>query len=123
MEETFRTIASYAALLLESLVVLVVTYGSLEALYRIVTTGVLRRSSAAQRRAVWLRFAGWILLALEFALGADIVRTAIAPSWDDIGKLAAIAGIRTFLGFFLGRDLETLEETEAKPGEAPGGAA
>ena len=59
---------------------------------------------------VWLRFAGWILLALEFALAADLVRTAIAPSWDDIGKLGAIAGIRTFLGYFLGRDLETAEE-------------
>jgi hypothetical protein len=43
---------------------------------------------------------------LEFALGADIVRTAIAPTWDDIGQLAAIAAIRTFLNFFLERDLD-----------------
>jgi hypothetical protein len=70
------------------------------------------------RRAVWLRFAGWILLSLEFALGADIIRTAIAPTWDDVGKLGAIAAIRTFLGFFLGRDLETVEEAEPRPSEA-----
>ena len=58
------------------------------------------------RRQVWRRFARWIVLALEFALAADIARTAIAPTWDDIGQLAAIAVIRTALNYFLERDLE-----------------
>ncbi len=40
--------------------------------------------------AVRLRLGKWLALALEFALAADIVRTAVAPSWDEIGKLAAI---------------------------------
>lgn len=110
MEESFRFAASYVALMLEATVVLTVAAGSIEALYRIVKAVLVTRSDDWDRRAVWLRFAGWILLALEFALGADLVRTAIAPSWEDIGKLGAIAGIRTFLGFFLGKDLETAEE-------------
>jgi len=50
----------------------------------------------------------WLLLALEFTLAADIVRSAIAPSWEEIGQLAAIAVIRTFLSFFLERDIEKL---------------
>lgn len=120
MEETFRTVASYVALMLEAIVVLTVAVGSLEALYRILLAVLIQRTSDWDRRAVWLRFAGWILLALEFALAADLVRTAIAPSWEDIGKLAAIAGIRTFLGFFLGKDLETAEGGE--PGTAAPGA-
>ena len=112
MEDLFRTVASYVALLLESMIVLTVAIGSLEAIYRILMSFVVHRADDWNRRAVWLRFAGWILISLEFALGADIVRTAIAPSWDDIGKLGAIAAIRTFLGFFLGKDLETAEESE-----------
>ena len=48
-----------------------------------------------QGRQIWIRFATWILLALEFALAADLVRTAVAPTWDDIAKLAVIATIRT----------------------------
>jgi uncharacterized membrane protein len=48
----------------------------------------------------------WLLLALEFALAADIIRSAISPSWGDIGQLAAIAAIRTFLNYFLEKDLE-----------------
>ena len=64
-----------------------------------------------------LRFASWILLSLEFALAADIVRTAIAPTWDDIGQLAAIAAIRTFLNYFLERDLEAfMHERKPEPG-------
>jgi uncharacterized membrane protein len=34
------------------------------------------------------------------------MRTVIAPTWNDIGQLAAIAVVRTFLNHFLERDLE-----------------
>jgi uncharacterized membrane protein len=124
MEESFRTVASYVALMLESLVVLTVAFGAIEAVYRIAKAALVSHSSNWDRRAVWLRFAVWILLSLEFALGADIVRTAIAPTWEDIGKLGVIAAIRTGLGFFLSKDLESVEE-EAKPqgDESPGNAA
>ena len=52
-----------------------------------------------------LRLARYLALALEFQLGADILSTAVAPSWDQIGKLGAIAVIRTTLNFFLMREL------------------
>lgn len=53
-----------------------------------------------------MSLARWLVIGLEFMLAADIVRTAISPSWNDIGQLAAIAVIRTFLNFFLERDLD-----------------
>ena len=56
--------------------------------------------------AVRLTLARYLALALEFQLGADILSTAIAPSWDTIGKLAAIAVIRTALNFFLSREMQ-----------------
>ncbi len=52
-----------------------------------------------------LRFARFLALALELQLGADILSTAVAPSWDQIGKLGAIAVIRTALNFFLRKEL------------------
>jgi uncharacterized membrane protein len=60
-----------------------------------------------------LTFARFLALALEFQLGADILGTAVAPSWDQIGKLAAIAIIRTALNYFLLRELHG--ESEHKP--------
>ncbi len=56
--------------------------------------------------AVRLRLGKWLALALEFALASDIVRTAVAPSWDEIGKLAAIMALRTALNYFLEREFE-----------------
>ena len=53
------------------------------------------------REGVRLRLARWLAVSLEFELAADILRTAIAPSWDEIGKLAAIAALRSLLNYFL----------------------
>lgn len=72
-----------------------------------------------QARALWIRLASAILIALEFALAADLVRTVIAPSWDAIGKLAAIAAIRTLLSMFLARDIEAFAKQEAEQKAAP----
>ncbi len=55
--------------------------------------------------------ARYLALALEFQLGADVLSTAVAPSWTEIGKLGAIAVIRTGLNFFLSREMK--EETRA----------
>jgi uncharacterized membrane protein len=55
---------------------------------------------------VRLRLGKWLAVALELLLAADILQTAVAPSWDDIGRLAAIAAIRTVLNVFLQRDID-----------------
>jgi uncharacterized membrane protein len=48
-----------------------------------------------------------LALALEFELGADIQRTAAAPTWSEIGQLAAVTTIRTALNFFLQQEIES----------------
>lgn len=73
--------------------------------------------AAGSRAFLFLRFedavlrakralARWLMLALELALAADVVRSAYAPTWDDIGKLAAIAALRTALNLTLEREIE-----------------
>lgn len=66
---------------------------------------------------VRIAFARYLALALEFQLAADILSTAIAPSWDQIGKLGAVAVIRTALNFFLMREMR--DETGIATGERP----
>lgn len=107
IEEYFREIAGVVALAIEAAVVLTVTIGAAEALYKTFKLVLGGGLSNDGRREIWLRFAIWILLALEFALAADIIRTAIAPTWDEIGKLGAIAVIRTGLNWFLAKDIES----------------
>ncbi|HEY9899785.1 MAG TPA: DUF1622 domain-containing protein [Pantanalinema sp.] len=57
----------------------------------------------------------WLALGLEFLLGADILRTAAAPSWNDIGQLAAIAVLRTALNYFLEKEIAQEEARERSP--------
>jgi uncharacterized membrane protein len=65
---------------------------------------------------VRLNLARYLALALELQLGADILSTAVAPSWDQIGKLGAIAAIRTILNFFLMRELQEAGEMPVAKG-------
>lgn len=110
MEETFRELAGLAALAVEALVVLVLLFAVLQAAWGIVRSAFRRAEMRQMRHDVWLRLALWIILALEFALAADIIRTAIAPSWPAVGQLAAIAAIRTALNWALARDILEYDE-------------
>ncbi|WOD37043.1 DUF1622 domain-containing protein [Nodosilinea sp. E11] len=53
-----------------------------------------------------LKFGLWLALALEFQLGADILSTAIAPTNEALIRLSVIAVIRTFLNYFLNKEIE-----------------
>lgn len=115
MEELFKEVAGYIALGVEVVAALVIAYGAGEAVF-----GLLFRRTRphnlhpfADKKAVWQRFGVWLLLGLEFELAADIVRSAIAPTWEQIGQLAAIAAIRTFLNYFLEKDVEKSAERAA----------
>lgn len=66
----------------------------------------------------------FIALGIEFQLAADILTTAIAPTFDDLGKLGAIAAIRTILNYFLAKEIEKAEQMEKDgmlmgPGDMP----
>ena len=68
--------------------------------------GGARGTRRGEIRPIRLTLARYLSLALEFQLAADILSTAISPSWDEIGKLSAIAVIRTGLNYFLGLEVK-----------------
>lgn len=67
------------------------------------------RQSAEKKEALRVQFGSSVALALELLLGADVLATAVAPSWNDIGKLAAIAILRTALNHFLEKELKHIK--------------
>jgi len=114
MEELSKETARRIALAVELVSALIIAYGALEAVIGLL---IPRRRFEKdklfhKRRQVFLRFGVWLILGLEFELAADIVRSAISPTWSDIGQLGAIAAIRTVLNYFLERDIKEFEETE-----------
>jgi uncharacterized membrane protein len=113
MEELFQRFAAYSALIVEVLSAAFIAIGAVEALWMLLTI-----DRDGRRKRVFGRFGVWLLLSLEFQLGADIIRTAISPTWMQIGQLGAIALIRTFLNYFLEKDLEKYNLAR-EPGEMP----
>ncbi len=105
METLLRLFAVQTAQAVECIAVLMIAYGAGEAFINSLRHLFRHMDDSGWRKALFLRFGVWLLLGLQFALAADIVRSVISPSWHDIGQLAAIAAIRTFLSYFLERDL------------------
>ncbi|HEY7189305.1 MAG TPA: DUF1622 domain-containing protein [Vicinamibacterales bacterium] len=119
MEDLVRQWSGAAALFIETISVLIVTWGAIEAAYGLTKIIVAGRATHGARKIVWRRLGTWLLLGLEFELAADIVQTVISPEWADIGRLGAIAAIRTFLNYFLEKDLHEasdVEPSESQPG-------
>jgi uncharacterized membrane protein len=114
MEAIFDSLVGYIEFGFNVAAVFIITAGGAQAFYGTVST-MLRRSVIAEQRQVWSRFARWLVLALEFALAADLLRTVISPTWADVGQLAAIAAIRTFLSYFLERDIESVAKVSPQP--------
>ena len=123
IEEHVRVGVEWLRLLVEALGAVVIAVGVAVAIVGLIRHAMRRRGKAFT--PVRLTFARYLTLALELQLAADILSTAVAPTWDRIGKLAAIAIIRTALNYFLMLEIKAeqrLQDTEtARPDERPNG--
>jgi uncharacterized membrane protein len=117
VEETFHHFARVAESFIEAAAVFVVAFGSAEAFVKLLPVMLRPTATHGLRKAIWRRYGTWLLLGIEFELAADIVGSVISPSWEDIGQLGAIAVIRTFLNYFLEKDLDSAGEPEEARGE------
>lgn len=102
-ESALRNTVDVMVRLIEACGAVVIMIGAIVAIVKFAVT--LARRDINQFSAVRLSLARFLVLGLEFQLAADVLRTAISPSFQEIGKLAAIATIRTVLNYFLNREI------------------
>lgn len=110
LEEALAHSASLFKVLLEGVSVLCVVVG-IVAVARVIPGSFQGLYPMIRIR---LAFGRWLALALEFQLGADVLATTIAPSFVTLGKLGALAVIRTFLNYFLAMELKEEFEIQAE---------
>jgi uncharacterized membrane protein len=111
MEDLFKLWTAYLALGVEASAGVIIGLGAVEATYKALILFFGRRSSSEDvKEDIRLQFGRWLSLGLEFELGADILRTAISPTWTEIGQLAAIVVLRTALNFFLQLEIDKAAE-------------
>ena len=121
--ESFKAVTLWLAAGTEAVAALIIGLAAVQATLRALTA-FLRHSTAGtpatraydDKEEIRLRLGRWLALGLEFLLAADILRTAVAPTWNEIGQLAAIAVLRTALNYFLQKEIDKVEERERSRG-------
>ncbi|MFN5516404.1 MAG: DUF1622 domain-containing protein [Cyanobacteriota bacterium] len=105
LEHTLAQIVAISKFCLEMASVFCIIVGFVQTI-RLALRFNLRTNRFQSFNTLRLCFGTWLALALEFQLGADILATTVAPSLESLGQLGLIAVIRTFLNYFLGKELE-----------------
>ena len=108
-EQDLRDVIDVAVRIVEAAGAVVIFAGAAIAFCRLVLVA-FRREGMAPFAPVRLDLGRFLALGLEFQLAADILRTAVAPSFMMLAQLAAIAAIRTALNFFLGLEIKEQRE-------------
>jgi len=104
-EDLLREWVDLLVRLVEAVGAVVIFVGAVVAAVAFVRAALVSRSTREFVR-VRLRLGRYLALGLEFQLASDVLSTAVAPTFEEIGKLAAIAAIRTLLNYFLGKEIE-----------------
>jgi uncharacterized membrane protein len=110
MEQALAAVVATLRLITEGMGALWVAMGVLFAFLELLRAHLHRQTSSFT--AIRLRFSRYLSLALEFQLASDILSSALAPTWQEIGKLGVTAVIRTALNYFLSREMREFRERE-----------
>jgi uncharacterized membrane protein len=105
MKELLIVATENAVVVIYGMALLVIVIGTIEAFVS-AFRALISPPTLHERSDIWLRFARWLVAGLTFQLAGDILETSITTSWEAVGRLAAIAGVRTFLNYFLDRDVK-----------------
>ncbi len=108
--EVIQSVAEYVALFLEGVAVLVIIIGAVQSLVIYIWRGLTKRAELITLMQSRFKLGLSLSLGLGFLVGADVIKTAISPTWTEIGQLAAIVAIRIVLNFFLMRDMNVMEK-------------
>lgn len=106
MEEVIKIVTVYLAQFIELMAAIIICYSSVKAMLKFLSDSFSKATGYMPGISIRLNLGKSLAIALELLLGADILKTAIAPSWTEIGQLAAIAALRTALNYFLERELK-----------------
>lgn len=114
MQEFLHIFVQYLINVFDVIGVTIVVHGGLSASISLVHCQFVERkkrdkSEKSLIENLRVKFGQRILLALEFFLAGDLIKLIISPTWESLGKLAAIVGIRTILSFFLMKEIKEVK--------------
>ena len=110
MENLLRTSISYVVPFVEACGALVILLAVLRTMWRYVP--IYLRHEPGQLVPLRLQLGQSLVMGIELQVAADILKTALSPTWNDMLLLASLIGLRTVLNYFLEREMQSLNATQ-----------
>ena len=102
----YQDIVTYVSLFFSVFGALLIIYGGLRAIFRIFKVEIWKTSS--NYNSIRIDFTHKIVLALEFFIAADLIKSVIQPTLDEVIILAIIVAIRTVVGYSLDKEAKDI---------------
>jgi len=115
LREWLNVFAEQAVVIIDIMAAVLIVIGTVEAFITAFTTWAKPNH---EKREVWLRYARWLIAGMSFQLASDIIETSVRMTWTALGQLAVVAVIRTFLNYFLERDVTEMRDRQRHPATA-----
>ncbi|MBP7216284.1 MAG: DUF1622 domain-containing protein [Candidatus Omnitrophica bacterium] len=107
--DILHSVINSISLFLNIIGALIIIGGTGISLFEFLKKEIADRSNAMQlNEAIRIHLGSYLVLALEFFIAGDIIKTIITPTWESLGTLGAIVVIRTVLSYFLTKDLKKI---------------
>jgi uncharacterized membrane protein len=110
VEDVLSAIVTYLIVFAETCGAFVLTVGVARALIGYIRSCVLQQNTKHVPK-LRISLGQSMVLALEFQVAADILKTGLSPTWEDILLLAATIALRTILNYLLERELAMLDSS------------
>ena len=111
MHDIIKILSQYAAYFMEAVAALIIICGSARSVFLYAKHCMFSKECLKEFTQTRLRLGHSLSLGLEFLIGADILKSAVSPTWQALGQLAAIVAIRSAINFLLMWELKETEKT------------
>ena len=115
MVDIFHNVINVVGLALNIIGALITIWGTIVSLFEFLKKELpLKEDSVRSNEAIRLKLGSYLVLALEFFIAGDVVKTIMMPNWQSLALLATIVVIRILLSYFLTKDFKEDLETVRK---------
>ena len=112
MREWLTIVTELTVAAIDTMALVFILAGTVQAFVAGIKVMLAGTATGFEKREIWLRYARVLVAGLTFQLAADIIETSITIGWEAVARLGIIAVIRTFLNYFLERDLAEVRERQ-----------
>ncbi len=112
LTETLESSGLFLKTILESFSVFLIALGVIASIGNSIYKKIKMNNHVPLHIDFRLSFGSWLLVSLEFLLAADIVSSVISPTYENLIQLSIVAVVRTFLNYFLGKEVDKEIEEE-----------